>query len=117
MKRLLILLVLLMTTGVMAQDDEPLLYRDSIPSLDTIQFEVLVDELVRPLYVTHANDDSGRLFIVEQGGRIKVWDGDTTSMFLDISDLVSPDANAGGYTERGLLGLAFHPDYAENGTF
>lgn len=117
MKRLLILLVLLMTTGVMAQDDEPLLYRDSIPSLDTLQFEVLIDDLVRPLYVTHANDDSGRLFIVEQGGRIKVWDGDTTSMFLDISDLVSPDANTGGYTERGLLGLAFHPDYAENGTF
>ena len=116
MKRFLFLLVLLMTTSVLAQD-EPLLYREDIPSLDTIQFEVVVDDLARPLYVTHANDDSGRLFIVEQGGRIKVWDGETTSMFLDISDLVSPDANSGGYTERGLLGLAFHPDYAENGTF
>lgn len=119
MKRLIILLILLMTTSSMsmAQEDEPLLYRDAIPSLDTIQFEVVVDDLVRPIFMTHANDDSGRLFIAEQGGRVKVWDGSDVSMFLDVSDLVSPDANTDGYTERGFLGLAFHPDYAENGTF
>jgi glucose/arabinose dehydrogenase len=39
------------------------------------------------------------------------------SDFLDLSDLVSPEANSQNYTERGLLGLAFHPDYAENGYF
>jgi glucose/arabinose dehydrogenase len=36
---------------------------------------------------------------------------------LDVSDLISPAALTGDYTERGLLGLAFHPDYAENGLF
>lgn len=118
MKRFLIVVLLLMATSVMAQDEEsPLLYRDSVPALDTIQFEVVVEGLVRPLFVTHANDDSGRLFIAEQGGLVKVWDGTTLSVFLDTSDLVSPDANTQGYTERGFLGLAFHPDYAENGTF
>lgn len=118
MKRFLILVFLLMTSSVIAQDDDsPLLYRDAIPSLDTIQFELVVDELVRPIYMTHANDASGRLFIAEQGGRVKIWDGSELNLFLDASELVSPDANSGGYTERGFLGLAFHPEYAENGTF
>lgn len=58
-----------------------------------------------PLYVTNAGDS--RLFVVEQRGRIKIIGGGT---FLDLSGLVSQT----GY-ERGLLGLAFHPDYASNG--
>ncbi len=58
-------------------------------------------------------DDSGRLFIIEQGGRIKIWQGGEVQVtpFLDVSGLIS----AGG--ERGLLGLAFHPDYNTNGQF
>lgn len=60
-----------------------------------------------PLYVTNAGDS--RLFVVEQRGRIKINGGGT---FLDLSGLVSQS----GY-ERGLLGLAFHPDYASNGRF
>ena len=65
-----------------------------------------------PVDVTHAGDD--RLFVVEQGGRIKIIDGTGTVLatpFLNISSLT----NSGG--ERGLLGLAFHPDYATNGYF
>ncbi len=60
-----------------------------------------------PLFVTNAGDS--RLFVVERGGRIKIVGGGT---FLDISGLV-----AGGSSERGLLGLAFHPDYDSNGLF
>ena len=60
-----------------------------------------------PLYVTHAGDS--RLFVVEQRGRIKIVGGGT---FLDISGLVSASGS-----ERGLLGLAFHPAYATNGLF
>lgn len=73
----------------------------------------------RPLYVTHAADDSGRLFVVEQSGKIRIIDGGTvlTAPFLDVSGLISREALGGGYTERGLLGLAFHPDYADNGVF
>lgn len=63
--------------------------------------------------VTSSGDGSNRLFIIEQGGRIRVWDGGTTltTPFLDISTLTSD----GG--EQGLLGLAFHPQYAVNGQF
>src|SRR5207249_948179 len=69
--------------------------------------------LSSPLYVTDPGDGSGRLFVVQQTGQIRiVRDGRVQPRpFLDISDrLVS-----GG--EQGLLGLAFHPDYATNGRF
>jgi glucose/arabinose dehydrogenase len=59
-----------------------------------------------PVFVTHAGDS--RLFVVEQTGRIKIVGGGT---FLDIHTIIS----TGG--ERGLLGLAFHPNYASNGLF
>jgi glucose/arabinose dehydrogenase len=67
----------------------------------------------RPLLVTAPPGDTRRLFVVEQPGRILVLkDGRRlTRPFLDVSRLVS-----GGY-EQGLLGLAFHPDYAANGRF
>jgi glucose/arabinose dehydrogenase len=67
-----------------------------------------------PLFVTYAPGDASRLFVVEQVGRIFVLvDGEPESdAFLDISDNVQREGN-----EQGLLGLAFHPDYAENGRF
>jgi glucose/arabinose dehydrogenase len=75
--------------------------------------------LTRPLYLTNAGDGSGRLFVVEQGGRIlTIKDGTLLDKpFLDVSGLVSREALGSGYTERGLLGLAFHPDYKQNGQF
>ena len=73
----------------------------------------------RPLLVTNAGDGTGRLFVVEQTGLIwVVQDGQTSDQpFLDISGLLSDDVFRGAYSERGLLGLAFHPDYKTNGTF
>lgn len=64
-----------------------------------------------PVGIYHAGDD--RLFIVEQNGTIRIVDNGSTlaTPFLDISNLT----NGGG--ERGLLGLAFHPDYETNGFF
>ncbi|HEX8560910.1 MAG TPA: PQQ-dependent sugar dehydrogenase [Pyrinomonadaceae bacterium] len=66
-----------------------------------------------PVGVTHAGDGSGRIFVVEQGGRIRlVKDGALQAApFLDIASRIS----TGG--ERGLLGLAFPPDYARKGHF
>src|SRR4029079_11192655 len=66
-----------------------------------------------PVFVTHAGDGSNRLFIVEQGGVVRVAQPGTRtgSVFLDIRAKVT----AGG--EQGLLGLAFHPGYAANGRF
>ena len=65
----------------------------------------------KPLYVTGARDGSGRLFVVEQGGVIKVVDRDAVqpAPFLDVSALVSTGS------ERGLLGLAFSPDFKHDG--
>ncbi len=71
--------------------------------------------LNRPIYVTApAGDD--RLFIVEQRGVIKILQNGNVlaTPFLDIDALI-PDIS--GNDERGLLGLAFHPQYASNGYF
>lgn len=69
--------------------------------------------LVSPVFMTSARDGTNRLFIVQQGGLIRVVQpGSTTpTTFLDITSRV----RFGG--ERGLLGLAFHPQYAANGRF
>src|SRR5881392_1850914 len=88
--------------------------RDTTFAAATVQLEpVLTTGLDGPLYVTHAHDGSNRLFIVEQPGRIKVLQPGATSAttFLDITSVVL----SGG--ERGLLGLAFHPQFPTNGRF
>lgn len=69
--------------------------------------------LVQPLYVTHAPGDYDRIFIVEQTGAIRILKRGVLlpEPFLDVSGLVTC------CNERGLLGLAFHPEYAQNGSF
>ena len=78
----------------------------------TIELEDFADGFSSPLALKNAGDE--RLFVVEQGGVIKIVDLNgvvNTTPFLDIQSIV----NAGG--ERGLLGLAFHPEYQNNGYF
>lgn len=69
--------------------------------------------LTAPLFAGHAGDGSGRLFIVERQGRIRILDRGTLRArpFLDIG------ARVLDFGEQGLLGLAFHPRYASNGRF
>lgn len=69
--------------------------------------------LSSPLALAHAGDGSGRLFIVEQLGRIRILQNGSLlpAAFLDI------DNQVGCCGERGLLGLAFHPQYGQNGFF
>lgn len=68
-----------------------------------------------PVFLTHADDNTNRVFVVEQGGKIKVFPNDQSAsnakVFLDLSDKVYFSG------EMGLLGLAFHPDYVNNGYF
>ncbi|MBI5931991.1 MAG: PQQ-dependent sugar dehydrogenase [Chloroflexi bacterium] len=75
---------------------------------------VVTEGLIRPLFVTAAPDDPSRLFIVDQPGEIYIAQEGTLleTPFLDISPIANDNGN-----EQGLLGLAFHPDYAENGYF
>lgn len=119
MKRSLALILLLMFGSlVFAQDTEPpVTTRNEPPSSDNFELQPVMQNLRRPLYVTHAGDGTERLFILEQGGIIYVWDADESNIFLDLTNLVTASANQRIITERGLLGLAFHPAYAENGLF
>lgn len=77
-----------------------------------LELELFAGGFDSPLELKHAGDD--RLFVVERGGLIKILNSDGTvnpTPFLDISSITT----SGG--ERGLLGLAFHPDYSNNGHF
>jgi glucose/arabinose dehydrogenase len=78
-----------------------------------IELEVVAQGLDRPVFVTAAPGDDRRLFVVEQGGIVRVVrDGELLAEpFLDLTSLVL----SGG--EQGLLGLAFHPVYTFNGWF
>ena len=71
-----------------------------------------------PVGIYHSGDASNRIFVLEQQGRIKVFNNNESvsesEIFLDIAAIVDQD---GGYTEEGLLGLAFHPNYSQNGYF
>ncbi|HUP51908.1 MAG TPA: PQQ-dependent sugar dehydrogenase, partial [Longimicrobiales bacterium] len=74
--------------------------------------EVVVQGLEAPVFLTAPEGDD-RLFVVERGGRVVIVDNSVAlpQPFLDVSSLIT----AGG--EQGLLGLAFHPDYASSGHF
>lgn len=74
--------------------------------------------LTEPVFLTAPNDGSGRLFVVDLTGMIWIItpDGERlTTPFLDLSGQIVPLRP--DYDERGVLGLAFHPDYANNGRF
>lgn len=79
----------------------------------TLRIRSIASGLEQPVAITHAGDGSGRLFITEQDGRVMVYDGTRVlpRPFLDIRDLVSCCG------ERGLLSVAFHPNYRSNGLF
>ena len=81
--------------------------------LQELVFEEIARDLLRPVGITHAGDGSGRLFINLQDGPIRIHDGTRLleKPFLDITPRV------GCCGERGLLGVAFHPDYETNGYF
>jgi glucose/arabinose dehydrogenase len=84
-----------------------------VPGSIHLTFSRVARHLSKPVFVTHSGDSSGRLFIVEQTGRIRVLRNGVllAAPFLDLRSKVS----TGG--EQGLLGLAFHPDYRTNGKF
>ncbi|HEX9439879.1 MAG TPA: PQQ-dependent sugar dehydrogenase, partial [Roseiflexaceae bacterium] len=67
-----------------------------------------------PITIAHAGDGSGRLFVVEQPGRIMIYNGTQLlpTAFLNITSIVNS-----GDSEQGLLGLAFDPQFASNGYF
>ena len=85
---------------------------DPLPSgPDRLRLELVTGGLSEPIGITAANDGSGRLFVNERGGRIRVIGAGgelRDTPFVDLSDRLVAGS------ERGLLGLAFHPDFADN---
>lgn len=120
MRRLSLVLIfaVLLSSLVAAQETEPVVSREAAPDPSAVKLTLIADGFSHPVLLTNAGDDSERLFIVEQSGRIWIYlDGQIlTEAFLDLTDRVSQSVTR-GYSELGLLGLAFPPDFAETGVF
>ena len=78
-----------------------------------VRLEPVAANLEQPTSVVSADDGSGRLFVTQKTGLLRIVEGDSVldTPFLDLTDTVSTSS------EQGLLGVAFHPDYAQNGRF
>ncbi|MCB1049938.1 MAG: PQQ-dependent sugar dehydrogenase [Acidobacteria bacterium] len=89
-----------------------LLFANLLLAQPTLTEVIGSGQLSKITSITNAGDE--RLFILEQDGRIRIFEnnGLLATPFLDIASIVNS-----GDPERGLLGLAFHPDYAQNGYF
>ena len=81
--------------------------------IPSITLQKWLDGFEQPVHLAHAGDDSGRLYVVEQAGRIRVIEDGRLrpDPLLDIRGRVT----SGG--EKGLLSVAFHPRHADNGYF
>jgi glucose/arabinose dehydrogenase len=87
---------------------------EDFPDPQGYVWELVANRLNSPVGLVHAGDGSQRIFILEQNGRILILHDGVVQRrpFLDIRDRIDRQAN-----EQGLLGLAFHPQYRENGFF
>ncbi len=83
----------------------------------TIRLQPFLSGLSRPVLIRNAGDGSNRLFIVQQAGTVKVLQpgANSTTDFINLSSKITVPTATGD--ERGLLGLAFHPQFAANGKF
>jgi glucose/arabinose dehydrogenase len=104
----------LLAVGLARAADRPQAAPAPVDPLATPHFKPIATNLLNPIGITNAGDGSGRLFINLKAGQIIIWDGTQVlpTPFLNIDPVV----NSSG-SEQGLLGVAFHPDYASNGYF
>src|SRR5687768_11700978 len=111
-KKFTVLLIsALLITGISCDDDDA--DDVDVDDLGPVSLNLVAEGLTSPLVVIESPDNSGRLFIVDQTGYIYISkDGSTMSQpFLDISSKITWE---GSPDERGLLGLAFHPQFQSN---
>jgi len=81
-----------------------------------ITTQLITNAVTNPTFMTTARDGTDRLFVLQRRGQIRIIENGVllATPFLDLDPLI-PDIS--GSDERGLLGLVFHPDYANNGRF
>jgi glucose/arabinose dehydrogenase len=110
------LVLVAMIVFALVANRRPAFAQNSVDMPD-VSLTQIAASLARPVHITHAGDGSGRLFIVEQHGRIAILDnGSLASPFLDIADRVQSPLSGGG-NEEGLLSLAFPPGFDDKGYF
>ena len=80
-----------------------------------LTFQSVAGGISQPVLVGHAGDGSGRLFVLERAGRIRIISAAGSLLGTPFLDIVSLVGDSG--SEQGLLGLAFHPTYESNGRF
>ncbi|MDG2124992.1 MAG: PQQ-dependent sugar dehydrogenase [Verrucomicrobiales bacterium] len=102
----------LIRPALVGSDEEP-------PVLPELQLREVTRGLSRPVGMSHAGDGTGRVFVLEQRGTVRIFNSLSGRMeagnFLDIQSLVMSPADGGGNNERGLLGIAFPSGYGEVG--
>ena len=87
----------------------------TLPGNPSIELVKVADGLIDPVNAASPDDGTGRIFVVERVGYLRIIEPDGTVLeepFLDIANSMKID-----FLEQGLLGVAFHPDYANNGRF
>jgi glucose/arabinose dehydrogenase len=114
-----LLVVMTMGTNTVSAQKAFLTRTGSVAGIPTpldpakISFQEIASGLTKPVFVTNAGDGSGRIFVIEQAGYIRILKNGSlqATPFLDIHTMVK----SGG--EQGLFALAFHPSYSTNGIF
>lgn len=96
-----------------------LLILSAAPGFAAITRQIITSSLSTPIHVAAPPGDKERLFVVQRGGTIRIIDLNTNTVlptaFLNVND--APSTNVSTTGEGGLLSIAFHADYAENGFF
>ncbi len=83
-----------------------------------VGLELVAEGFSSPLGLIPSNDGTGRKFVIDQAGLIRIIDGEGNLLERNFLDLRGHMVELRtGFDERGLLGLAFHPDFGENGRF
>lgn len=88
------------------------------PGSTKVDLQLVAEGFTSPIGVVASPDNTGRLFVIDQAGKIWIIDqagNKLTTPFLDVTSVMV--ALNAGYDERGLLGLAFHPQFATNHKF
>lgn len=106
-----LLITMLIAVQSCDKDDD-----DDVP--DKMDLQLFADNFISPIGVVAVPDDTKRLFVIEQAGMIWILDESGTRMPTPFLDLTSKIATLNpNFDERGVLGLAFHPNYKGNGKF